>query len=280
MSPSDSVEPRSTEGRSLAPVLAYFALTFGLTLPIWIASAATGLQLMPGLPVAAFAVLCPATSALVLAYLGGGWTSAAALLGRAFDPGRIRPAVWWTPLILIMPAVSVAAFCVMRLTGSAVPNPQIALGSSALLFLVFLIGALAEELGWSGFAIEPMQARWGALPAALLLGAVWSVWHYPALLQAHRSASWIGSWTLGSLALRVLIVWLFNNTHHSVFAAALFHTISNLCWQLFPVRGSWFDPRLNGLLLAAIALVAIFFWGPRTLSSWGWLAPKDRAEVG
>jgi membrane protease YdiL (CAAX protease family) len=40
------------------------------------------------------------------------------------------------------------------------------------------IAALGEELGWSGYAIDPMQARWGALKASILLGIFWAVYHY------------------------------------------------------------------------------------------------------
>ena len=57
--------------------------------------------------------------------------------------------------------------------------------------------------------------------------------------------------------MRLVMVWLFNNTGGSVLGAAVFHAISNLCWQLFPVQGSWFDPRIHGLLMATVAVVAV-----------------------
>jgi len=34
----------------------------------------------------------------------------------------------------------------------------------------FFLSGVAEELGWSGYALEPLQARWGALRAALIIG--------------------------------------------------------------------------------------------------------------
>jgi hypothetical protein len=33
--------------------------------------------------------------------------------------------------------------------------------------------------------------------------------------------------------------------------------MSNVCWQLFPIHGSFFDSRLNGLVLSVVALAAI-----------------------
>lgn len=59
------------------------------------------------------------------------------------------------------------------------------------------------------------------------------------------------------MAHRVIIVWLYNNTGRSVFAAALYHTMGNLTWQLFPNHGSHYDPRITGPVLALTAAIII-----------------------
>jgi hypothetical protein len=91
---------------------------------------------------------------------------------------------------------------------------------------------LTERLG---FAIESMQRRWGAVGDGVLLGAIWGAWHFAPFLQAGRSLEWIAWQSLYLIASRVLLVWIFNNTGRSVFAAALFHATGNLSWQLFPI---------------------------------------------
>ena len=165
-----------------------------------------------------------------------------------------------------MPVVMALSFAVQRLAGTAVPPPRLALVSMPVLSVLFFAGALGEELGWSGYAAGRLQARWGALGAGLVLGAFWAAYHYPGLVQAHRGAAWIAWWTLGTLAARVIMVWLYNHTGGSVFAAALFHTTINVTWQLYPVDGSYYDPRVTGLILAAVALLVTIIWGPRSLS--------------
>lgn len=235
---------------------------------------------MPGLTLAALAVVCPAAAALILASRQAGPAGRGALLARAFDLGRFRSKRWWAPIILLSPAIGFTAFVAMRLGGSPVPDPRFDLLTIGVLCLLLFAAALAEELGWSGFAIDPLQARWGALGAALAVGFVWALWHYPALMMAHRSLTWIGWWTLGTVATRVIMVWLFNNTGHSVFGAAVFHAMSNLAWQMFPVRGSYFDQRLNGLILVGVAVLVVLFWSPATLSSWGWRGAPGRREAG
>jgi membrane protease YdiL (CAAX protease family) len=153
----------------------------------------------------------------------------------------------------------------MRWNGIPVPAPQIAVVPALILCVVFFTSAAAEELGWSGYLIDPMQNRWGALRGSILVGLVWAVFHYAALLQAHRSLVWIAWWSLWTVALRVIIVWLYNNTGKSVFAVALLPATINVAWQLFPIQGSFFDPRVTGAITALVAAAVVIRWGHRTL---------------
>jgi len=99
------------------------------------------------------------------------------------------------------------------------------------------------------------------------------------LVQVHRSPAWIAWWCLGTVTARVLMVWLYNNIGKSVFAMAVFHTTINVTWQLFPIRGSYWDPRVNGVIMAIAAVVVVVVWGPRTLAGQkkrtGSIAPRS-----
>ena len=79
----------------------------------------------------------------------------------------------------------------MRLMGVALLVSQFSFATVLILFVVFFIAAVGEELGWSGYAIDPLQDRFGALGGALLLGAVWALWHVIPLLEAQRSRGFI-----------------------------------------------------------------------------------------
>jgi hypothetical protein len=50
-----------------------------------------------------------------------------------------------------------------------------------------------------------------------------------------------------------LIVWLYNNTARSVFAAVICHDTANVSEFLFPNLGSHYDPVLFGLVAAIVA---------------------------
>jgi membrane protease YdiL (CAAX protease family) len=210
----------------------------------------------------------PAIAAVGLAYAGNGSTDARALLRRCFDYGRIGSKVWYLPALLLPPAIMAAAYGLMRWSGVPMPEPGIPLPAVLALFLAFLVGGLGEELGWCGYAIEPLQARWGALGASVLLGLVWAAWHLVPLLQVHRAPAWIAWWSLATVGTRVLTTWIYNNTGRSVFAAALFHAMGNMGWMLFPSWGSHYDPRFVAPVVVVAAAVVTAAWGPRTLAGY------------
>jgi uncharacterized protein len=258
-------------------LFAFFLLAFALMIPFWVYGALTGLQLVPGLPVAALGAFCPMLAALILVYQQDKKAGMVALLKQAFDFKRIKDKRWYAPLLLMMPIVMVLSFVAQRLMGVPIPAPQIAVVPSLALVMACFIGGLGEELGWSGYAIDPMQNHWGALKASLILGLIWAVYHYIALVQAHRSVEWIAWWTLGTVALRVIMVWLFNHTGKSVFGMALFHMTINVTWLLYPVGGSFFDPRVTNTILAVIAASVVMVWGP---GMQGWHQRTSQALTG
>ena len=251
----------------------FFALVFALSGPFWLIGAVTDLQLMPGLSVSALAAFCPALAASFLVFRANGSAGVTELLRRSFDFERIRSKRWYAAIFLLMPGVSVAVCLLMRWMHLPLPAPQFSILAALLMFAAFFVGALGEELGWSGYAVDPLQDRWNALAASLVLGLVGIFWHLVPLLLSHRSPTWIAWWCVYAVAARVLMVWLYNNTGKSVFAVALFHAMLNLSWMLFPVDGSHFDVRLAGLVMAFAAAVVTMAWGPRTLAQ-GWRDSK------
>ena len=155
--------------------LAYFVLTFALSIPFWIAGALTNRQLLPAIPVSALGLLCMVGAAAILVYRENGWIGVAALLKRSFDFKRVPAKIWYVPTILLMPGIMVLSYIAMRRLGVVLPAPHFSLPTTLTLFVLFFIAAVGEELGWMGYAIDPLQDRYGALSGALLLGVVWSL---------------------------------------------------------------------------------------------------------
>lgn len=249
--------------------LTFFLLVFALSIPLSLAGTMIGLELLPGLPVSSLVVtFCPLFAALILVYRENKTEGVTELLKRSFDYKRISAKVWCTTAFLLMPGVMVLSYGLMRLMGSPVPAPQFPVLAPLVTFLAFFFASLGEELGWMGYAIDPMQDRLSALQASLVLGLAWAAWHIIPVVQAGRSPSWISGQCLFWVASRVLFVWLYNNTGKSVFAAAVYHSMLNVTWQLFPINGSFYDPRITGLIVACVAVIVTFLWGPKTLAQY------------
>ena len=246
--------------------LKFFLLIFALSVPLWLIGAVTTLQLLPGLPVSSLMAFCPLIAASILIYRECKAIGVIELLKRAFDYRRIKVKIWYIPTVLLMPGIAVLAYGLMHLLQLPLPTPQFSGLSPLVMFLAFFIAALGEEVGWTGYAIDPMQDRWNALQASILLGLVWATWHIVPFAQADRSPTWIAWQFLTLVASRVLLVWLYNNTGKSVFAAALCHSMINVSWQLFPIHGSHYNPRITGLITALAAVIVTVVWGPRTLT--------------
>lgn len=245
----------------------FFLLVFALSMPLSLAGTLIKVEVVPGLPLSALVVTyCPLIAAVILVYRENKVAGVIDLLKRAVDYKRIKSKVWLLPAIVLMPIVMVIEYIILRGLGVPVPAPHFSLLTLAGLLLAFFVFAFGEELGWMGYAFDPLQARSNALRASLLLGAVGAVWHFIPLFQVGRSANWIVWWSVATVAHRVITVWLYNNTGRSIFVTAIYHALGNLTWQLFPVDGSYYDPAITGLLLTSVAVVIVAVWGSKTLA--------------
>ena len=117
-----------------------------------------------------------------------------------------------------------------------------------------------------GYAIDPLQGRWHALGASLIVGTAWGLWHVVPLIEAHRSLMWIAGWFLSPLAGRIILVWLYNNTGRSVFAVILAHALFNTTSILLPTYNVSVVQFLTGGVLVVAAGIITFLWEPKTFT--------------
>jgi membrane protease YdiL (CAAX protease family) len=191
------------------------------------------------------------------------------LLKRLVDYKSIRPKIWYLPVLLLAPLMLAATYWIMRLTGRPMPTPDIPILWAIGFFVLFFVGAAAEEAGWSGYVTDPVQRRWGALGAGLIIGFIWGLWHAVGwYILTRHDLTWTAGQGISTIALPVLIVWLYNNTGRSVFAAVICHDTANVSEFLFPNFGSPYDPVLFGLVAAIVATTVTVLGGPRTLADY------------
>jgi membrane protease YdiL (CAAX protease family) len=227
---------------------------------------------MPFIAVTSLMVFVPAVLAFAFTYKEGGWRAVKDLLARAFDLRRIRPVFWLVPALLLLPVAVHVAYFVSRLLGNDLGELTplwVDAGPKLLFFVLLLIPfGIAEEVGWVGYAGDPLQQRWGVLGASAIIGLAWAVWHWLPWYRNFGSIGMVFWMTAMDVLLRVLIFWLYNNTRNSIFIAAVFHASFNVAYRAFPDEGRTFDPFAMFLVLAVFTLLVMWIWGPRNLASY------------
>ena len=237
----------------------FFALIYALSVPFWVLDAEVGVQLLPGLPISSLMILSTLVAACWFAYRRGRWHAVYTLLARSVDVRRVPSPRWYLPSFLLMPAILAVSYGFMRLMGMQLPAPQITWSSAPALLVMFLVAAACEELAWSATALEPVQLRWGRLRAALLIGAVWSVWHAVPFMQSGHASAWIIGQMLFLVVFRGVLVWLYDNAGKATATAIICHASYNVAWQLFPNSGSGYNPWVATVFTIG-TLAALVLW--------------------
>ncbi|MCW4032418.1 MAG: CPBP family intramembrane metalloprotease [Candidatus Bathyarchaeota archaeon] len=252
-------------------ITTFFALTFLISLPIWILTALTTQFIpeeMPMNPIGILMVFTPITAAFILTYRENGLDTAKKLLKRSFDHKRITGKLWYVPIFFLMPVIYFSSLGLMISVGIPIPENPIPVVATPILFLIFFIMALGEEVGWQGYAFDPMEKRWNALNASIVLGIIWTIWHIPLLsLQNLQGGTlWIAGQCTNLAVTRILIVWIFNNTGKSVFAAILIHAVDNTFANILPIYSSPLGPIIASIFIIVTTVIVTYLWGFETLS--------------
>lgn len=307
--------PAIIAGRTLAPVLFFLLIAFGLSwlvaLPLWFGK---GLK-SPLFPVVAIGMMfTPAIAALVVVF----FVERPASKARALGLWPVKPVgrlIRYLALGLVVPialvlvalpigtalgvypadVVTFSAFQELvdtQLAGVGAPPLPIPIGVLvALQFVNVLFGAfintipaLGEELGWRGWLL-PRLMPLGTVPALLLSGIVWGMWHAPLVLLGYNYPGvpgWLGLSMMvglgilmgaifGWLRLRSASVWPAALAHGSFNAAAGFSII-------FAAAGETIDPLQATILgwtgwLVPLAVVAVL------VAAKQFRHPRDRAQA-
>jgi membrane protease YdiL (CAAX protease family) len=248
----------------------FFALTVVLSIPLWIAGPLLeqilGQELPLNLPLSAFQFVIPLIVALHISYGESGRSGIRKLLQRVLDFRRIQKKVWYLLIFFTMPAILLISVAIMRLEGMRIPKTHISPISICVLFIVFFVSAGCEEVGWQGIAYDKLVHQWNSIRAGLFIGAIWSVWHVIPHTQQGYTGEWILWQSVYSIGLRLLIIWVYNNTGKSLFAATVFHAMSNVSVYLLPNDGAVYDPQAASMAIWAVVVFLTALRSPKVFS--------------
>jgi uncharacterized protein len=178
---------------------------------------------------------------------------------------RVRVRARWYAVLLLPPVLVLAVLFALKTFCSPIFAPNnfwvgVSFGCVAGFF---------EEIGWTGYAFPELSAKRNGFAAAILLGVLWSVWHWPVIdylgTATPHGAYWFRFFLAFSgamTAMRVLISWLSTRTN-SVAFAQLMHAISTGSLVVFSPSGvsaaqetTWYAVYAVTLWLAVAVLAA------------------------
>lgn len=253
----------------------YFILAFGIA---WIGSfvsvgpkflAGEALEFSDGGPMALAMLGAPFIAGILMTYLAYGKPGLYELFARM---KKYQVAGHWYLPLLIFPTLLILVAMLL----SVFVDPEMAPVFSIMGVFAGPLAGVLEETGWTGFAYPKMSKKASALSAALYLGIIHGIWHFLVWYLSQSGDLGVYWWPyffgfcLHIVALRVLIVWVFESTG-SLLLAMLMHASSTgffailISTTIAPVNWVIYY-NVYGVVLCIVAAVVAIKYG-RTLKS-------------
>jgi membrane protease YdiL (CAAX protease family) len=191
---------------------------------------------------------------------------------QSLDPRRPRVRWYWALVAIgLYPAVLALGNAVSAAVGLPLPAP-IAGGQAqwlaltvvlAFLYCLFGGGGL-EEPGWRGLVLPLLQKRHSPLLASLILGVIWTFWHWPHILLSMQQTGPAVVITLLAqiVPLAILFTAVFRLSGSSLAVVVLLHASLNVTDMFLPA--SALATGLWALLLLGVAVWMVL--APRMFS--------------
>jgi len=286
MEMATTVTPSRTAAATRAFPLKYFVIAFAFTWLFWGLQLLAVRDLIPALPgLTVIGTLGPLVAAVIVTAQESGRAGLRSLLGRIVR-WRVAP-IWYAVAILGPLALALGAIALHVALGGQPPSLVAMIGALPILLIyvvyMLIFVALGEEVGWRGYALPALQARYSALISSVILGVMWGLWHLPLFFNPDTFYSNLPFivWLAFIVPFAILITWVFNSTGGSVLMAMFFHAVMNAStevWKTIPqystkpasvaeaVAETVHINLMSAIVLWVAAAVVVLFYGSRNLS--------------
>jgi membrane protease YdiL (CAAX protease family) len=203
---------------------------------------------------------------------------------------RVGIGYWLFALLFLVPIILIGSLFNPLFNGDPISfsNMKPAFNILPMFILFFLVSGIGQELGWTGFLIPRLQARFGSLTSCVIRAILIGVWHLPLLIYSglhpyalvdFRYGVWIAhkGFLIALVAILMLILswsifhtWMFNNTNGSLLLVATLH--GSEIWLPYCMMSTGISPNNldnywgYGMVMVLTAIVIIIITGSQDLS--------------
>ena len=238
------------------PLLAYYALAFGLSVTL-------ALLLNVSLIFGLLALFGPAAAAFIVASTAEG-PAGTARLRASITRWRVNP-VWYLAAFGLPLLAWAIAHGLYVLAG----NPPLSIPATiAPISIVLFFLVIGEEIGWRGFLLAGLLRDRSPLIATAVVAVAWLVWHSPLYFvpgMPFHGDSYVAfaAWII-PLSFLLTFVWLGSA---SVWLATIMHGTANLGSSLlFPVEDRTTLLVYGGVGAAIVAVALVAAWWSRFMA--------------
>jgi membrane protease YdiL (CAAX protease family) len=158
-----------------------------------------------------------------------------------------------------------------------------------MFIVLFIVSGLGQELGWTGFLVARLQARYSAITARIIRAILVGIWHLPIFIYSviqpqaqidFQYAGWIAqkgfpvavvtAILLFMLPWSIITTWIFNNTKGSLLLVSIVH--GSEIWVDYWVLSTGINPSSldnywgYGAAMVLLCIIIVVINGPQNLS--------------
>ena len=249
----------------------FFLLTFAYSWVIWIPSVLDGIGIKLPFSVTEYSIVvviigafAPLLAAITLVVREEGWKGTRVFFRQALDI-HIKP-VFLVVALALPVLIHVIAHYLALAVGLDVAKTlfptEVSVAPIVLaipyFILMLVIGGGQEEFGWRGYAQEPLQEKIGVIPASLVIGVIWGIWHLPLWFMRgdlHSAYSFL-AFVMMTTSISIMYAWLYNSSGKKLIVVIVFHAMSNTAAPLLPfLHGIEGKPESAYWIYAAVNVV-------------------------
>jgi membrane protease YdiL (CAAX protease family) len=182
-------------------------------------------------------LLGPLAVALFLVATSGSTALKSDFKDRLFNLRRIRPL--YAIVAVLMPAIVICLSIWLSL-GFGQSSDQFRLSGGAnlpvMIVLALALAPFCEEMGWHGYGVDALRARFGMMTATLLFAVLWCAWHGPLVFISGTYQNqvaqmdnkiFVANFFVSIIPAAIIANWFYYKNNRSIAAAILLHSMLN-----------------------------------------------------